>query len=49
MRRKKRSKLNPEVSFSKQGKRIVLKGKGLVEIPNPRFKYRYKRKTLGGA
>ena len=49
MQRRKRSKLNPDITVSKQGKRIVLKGKELVEIPNPRTKYKYRSKTFGGA
>ena len=49
--RKIRSELNPDVSISKQGKRIVLKDKGLIEIAYPRTKYKRlpKRITLGGA
>ena len=49
--RKIRSELNPDVSVSKQGRRIVLKGNGLIEIAYPRTKYKRlpKRITLGGA
>ncbi len=49
--RKKKNDLNPDISISKQGRRIVLKGKALTEISYPKTRYKRlsKRKTLGGA
>ena len=44
------SELNPEVSISKGGKRIIHKDKYLIEIPYPRGKFKRlaKRITLRG-